>query len=248
MGQANGGDVPAHTPVYLLYYMRSLDAATGRFTLVIEGVGIGLGARPDSDGPDAIYFIAQKNYPVEYMEGEFPVKVEQYAIHPDSGGPGRYRGGCGVIRDVRVLVDCTLGVRMDNTRFAPWGMKGGHAGRTGSLVVNPGTPGERRIKPIADGIPLNKGDVLRMVTNGGGGWGHPYDRELERVYRDVLGGFVSVASAREDYGVVIDPDRQALDLPATEARRARRPERALFDRGRGYEEHRRLLAAGLVGE
>jgi N-methylhydantoinase B len=137
---------------------------------------------------------------------------------------------------------------MDNTRFAPWGVKGGHAGRTGHWVVNPETPDARVLAPIGDGMHLKKGDVLRMVTNGGGGWGHPYDREPERVLRDVLDGFVGLTSAREDYGVVIDPDTMALDASATSALRARRPERPLFDRGPGYAEHQRRLAAGLVAE
>jgi N-methylhydantoinase B len=137
---------------------------------------------------------------------------------------------------------------MDNTRFPAWGVKGGHHGRTGYWVVNPGTPGERRIPAIGEGIELKRGDVLRMVTNGGGGWGHPFDREPERVLRDVRDGFVSLASAREDYGVVIDPETWTVDARATAALRSRRPARPLFDRGEAFEAHIRRLAAGEVAE
>jgi N-methylhydantoinase B len=242
LGQSNDGNVPAHTPVYVLYYLRGYDKATGRVILCIEGVGVGLGARPHSDGPDAIYFIAQDNYPVEYMEGEFPVRVEQYAINPDSGGAGKFRGGCGVVRDVRVLADCALGTRMDNTRFPPWGVKGGQAGRTGYWVVNPGTANERRIKPIGDGFELKKGDLLRMATNGGGGWGDPFDRDPQRVLRDVLGGFVSLESARRDYGVALDLDARKVDESATRALRSKRKDHALFDRGRVLDEGVRVAA------
>jgi N-methylhydantoinase B len=242
LGQSNDGNVPAHTPVYVLYYLRGYDKTTGRVILCIEGVGVGLGARPHSDGPDAIYFIAQDNYPVEYMEGEFPVRVEQYAINPDSGGAGKFRGGCGVIRDVRVLADCTLGTRMDNTRFAPWGVKGGQAGRTGYWVVNPGTAHERSVKPIGDGFELKKGDLLRMATNGGGGWGDPFDRDPQRVLRDVLDGFVSLESARRDYGVALDLAARRVDEDATRALRSQRKDHTLFDRGRTFSEHVRAAA------
>jgi N-methylhydantoinase B len=73
---------------------------------------------------------------------------------------------------------------------------------------------------MSDGNVLRKGDVMRLATSGGGGWGHPFDRPLERVRRDVVGGFVSVASAREDYGVVIDAGG-VVDTPATEKMRKR---------------------------
>jgi N-methylhydantoinase B len=73
---------------------------------------------------------------------------------------------------------------------------------------------------MSDGNVLRRGDVLRLSTSGGGGWGHPFDRPLDRVRRDVAGGFVSVGSAREDYGVVMD-ERGTIDTAATEALRAR---------------------------
>jgi N-methylhydantoinase B len=84
--------------------------------------------------------------------------------------------------------------------------------------VNPGRPDERRLAPMSDGNVLRRGDVLRLATSGGGGWGHPFDRPLERVRRDVLGGVVSVEAARDDYGVVID-EVGTIDGSASQALR-----------------------------
>src|SRR5258708_29116564 len=120
LAQANGGRVPAGSPVYVLYYFRAWDAARGRPILCIEGLGVGLGARPFADGVDVIYYIAQENYPVEYVERDFPLSIERYAVRPDSGGPGVQRGGTGGVRDVRVLAErAGLATRMENTLVAP---------------------------------------------------------------------------------------------------------------------------------
>jgi N-methylhydantoinase B len=233
LAQANGGHVPANSPVYVLYYFRAHHPVTRQPILCIEGLGVGLGARPFADGVDAIYYIAQENYPVEYVEKDFPLRIEQYAIRPDSGGPGLYRGGCGVIRDVRVLCEkAELGTRMENTKFPPYGVAGGQAGRPGKILLNPATPQEREIPPVGDGVQLKRGDLLRLQTCGGGGWGDPLSRDPALVQQDVARGFVSVQGALEDYGVVLDPSSWEIDKAATEERRHQRAKaRALFDRG-----------------
>ena len=181
----------------------------------------------------AIYFTAQQNFPIEFIEREHGLQVERYAINPDSGGPARYRGGCGVIRDIRVETGGgVLSTRMDNVRYPCWGVAGGRAGRAGAFILNPGTPQERILPPIGDDIPLAEGDLLRVMTGGGGGWADPYLREPERVRRDVLEGFVTVRGAREAYGVVLDPETLRIDeAETTRLRAAPRPERSLFDRG-----------------
>jgi N-methylhydantoinase B len=176
--------------------------------------------------------VAQKNYPAEFMEMVFPLRLRRYALHGDSGGPGRYRGGCGVIREIELTADeAVIAIRQDNILFPPAGVNGGRAGRPGRCVVNPGRPDERVLAPMSDGNVLRRGDVVRLSTSGGGGWGDPLDRPAERVRRDVAGGFVSPGSAREDYGVVLDA-RGAVDVDATGRLRAsrRRPLR-MFHRG-----------------
>jgi N-methylhydantoinase B len=236
LAQANGGQVPANSPVYVLYYFRARHPVTHQPILCIEGLGVGLGARPFADGVDAIYYIAQENYPVEYVEKDFPLRIEQYAMRPDSGGPGLYRGGCGIIRDVRVLCDkAELGTRMENIKFPPYGVAGGRAGRPGKIVLNPGTPGERDIPPIGDGVQLQRGDVLRLMTCGGGGWGDPFSREALSVQQDVARGLVTVQAALRDYGVALDPVTLEIDKAATEeCRKARFKSLPLFDRGPSF--------------
>ena len=238
LAQANGGKVPAGSPVYVLYYFRSWDEARRRPILCIEGLGVGLGARPFADGVDVIYYIAQENYPVEYVERDFPLRVERYAVRPDSGGPGFHRGGCGVFRDVRVLAErAELATRMENTLVAPYGVAGGRAGRTGRIVLNPGTPKERELLSLGDGIVLERGDLLRLETCGGGGWGHPLERDPERVRADVARGFVSMRGALDDYGVVLDAVTLDVDKTATDEARGRRArDTALIDRGPGFEQ------------
>jgi N-methylhydantoinase B len=238
LAQANGGKVPAGSPVYVLYYFRAWDEARRRPILCIEGLGVGLGARPFADGVDVIYYIAQENYPVEYVERDFPLRIERYAVRPDSGGPGFHRGGAGVIRDVRVLCErAELATRMENTLVAPYGVAGGLAGRTGRIVLNPGTARERELAPLGDGIMLERGDLLRFETCGGGGWGDPLARDPERVRQDVARGIVTARGAREDYGVVLDPATLEIDkTESDEERRRRARELPLIDRGPGFDE------------
>jgi N-methylhydantoinase B len=236
LAQANGGRVPGGSPVYVLYYFRAWDEARRRPILCIEGLGVGLGARPFADGVDVIYYIAQENYPVEYVERDFPLRIERYAARPDSAGPGFHRGGAGVIRDVRVLGPrAELATRMENFLVAPWGVAGGQAGRTGRVLLNPGTPREREVPAQGDGLIVERGDVIRFETCGGGGWGDPLTRDPERVRQDVARGFVTVRGARLDYGVTLDPVTLDVDKTATdEERRRRAGSRPLIDRGAGF--------------
>ena len=222
IGQATEGQMSAASPVYVLYYLRSHDRLRGSYELCIEGLGVGFGARTFSDGIDAVYFVAQKNYPVEFAEMEFGVRIEGYRIHEDSGGPGYYRGGAGIVRDVRVIgEDAVLGIRLDNVRFPAWGTNGGQAGGSGNVVINPGTKEERTLVPMSDQNRLEKGDLLRVMTSGGGGWGDPFTRPPETVLDDVLDGFVSIEKAHLDYGVIVTEDRD-VDIAATEKLRQQR--------------------------
>ena len=239
LAKATGGNAAAASSVYVLYYLRSLHKTTGRLDLCIEGLAVGFGARPFGDGIDAVYYVAQKNYPVEFAEMEFGVQIEAYAMHRDSGGPGRWRGGMGIVRDLRIIADeAVIGVRMDNIRFPAFGVAGGMAGRPGSIIINPGRADERPLKPLSDGNVLNKGDVVRIMTPGGGGWGSPLDRPMVQVRDDVLDGFISPESARDDYGVVLSADLIEVDEPATAALRRElgRLKRGMFHRHGYFDE------------
>jgi N-methylhydantoinase B len=214
---AAGGTAPAAHPAYVIIMLRG--NAEGRPFLMSDGVGVGYGARATADGIDAVYFVAQENYPVEFLELGYPVRLCRYGIKCDSGGPGKFRGGAGVVREYEVLAEhAVLSVRIDSVVNPPWGFAGGKCGGTGRAVVNPGTPRERVLAPLSDGTVLLRGDILLLETGGGGGYGHPFDRPIEQVVQDTRDGFVSLASARRDYGVAIVDD--AVDLMQTRALRA----------------------------
>jgi N-methylhydantoinase B len=126
----------------------------------------------------------------------------------------------------------------DRSILACWGVKGGKAGRPFQITVDPGGPDEHDVDALADAEPLAAGTVVRIRTTGGGGWGDPLDRPVDEMLRDIAWRKVSVAGAREDYGVVVGEDGSA-DLPATEElraslRAARTGDEPFFDRGLGY--------------
>ncbi len=222
-----GTPAPAAHSSYVILLMRG--TVGGKPFLLSDGLGVGYGARPDADGIDAVYFVAQENYPVEFLELGYPVRLTTYSINRDSGGPGEYRGGCGIVREYEVLFDeAVLAVRIDSVVKQPWGTAGGMGGGAARAILNPGRDGERVLKPLSDGNRLKRGDILRIETGGGGGRGHPYDRPADLVLRDVLEGYVSVASAARNYGVIIREGE--LDTAATAAARLNRPATRAFHR------------------
>jgi N-methylhydantoinase B len=229
------GAASAASSVYVLYYLRG-KRPNGGEDLCIEGLSVGYGARNFADGLDAVYYVAQENYPVEFAEMEFGLEIEQFSVHCDSGGAGRYRGGCGIVRDVRVLLDeMTLGIRIDNCRYPAFGTNGGTSGMPGGVIINPGTAEERRIKPLSDGTVVKKGDLIRIITPGGGGWGSPLDRPQQDVLDDVLDGYVSIKQAKNQYGVVLSKEGLAIDFSETKKLRASRPRATeMFHRGEYY--------------
>ena len=220
VAQATEGKVMAAAAVYVIAYWRMKEDGTGNWLLCTDGIAVGHGARPFGDGLDAIYQRHNENYPGEFMEMEYPLRLERYAIAIDSGGPGKYRGGCGVIRDVRLLADeGTFGLRVENNRFPAWGVAGGMGGGLSRVILNPGTPDEREIRAFSDDNHWKQGDLVRICTAGGGGWGDPLERDAQQVLDDVQDGFVSPEAALDTYGVVIDADAQTVDLVSTEVRR-----------------------------
>ncbi len=227
-----GGTAPAAHSAYVIGFMRgTYKTTTGELApfLMFDGIGVGWGARATADGTDAVYFVAQENYPVEFLENGYPVRLRTYGILTDSCGAGQYRGGCGIVREYDVLAEeAIMAIRIDSVKNPPWGMAGGMSGGTGRIVLNPGTNHAHEFQPLSDGNMLKRGDVLRIETGGGGGHGHPFDRPAEMVAEDVAGGFVSIEAARNLYGVsVVDG---VVDVAATEKLRAKRPAIRAFHR------------------
>lgn len=182
----------------------------------------GMGARPHRDGAEAVCgSFNLENIPVEVAESTYPIVVERLELVSDSAGPGRFRGSCGLRKDIRFLGERgQLSNLSDRHRFQPPGVRGGEAGALGQTVLNPGTPGARNLHAKAI-YPIETGDVVSFRVSGSGGYGDPWQRDPALVARDVALGYVSVARAREWYGVVLAPDG-APDLAATAALRAAR--------------------------
>ena len=158
------------------------------------------------------------NTPVELLEVEQPIRIDRYEFLPDTGGAGRYRGGLSQVRDFHILADeATLQVRSDRRKFPPYGLYGGKPGTLADGFLNPHE--ENRQMPSKFIMTAGKHDVFRMVTAGGGGYGDPLEREPHRVLDDVSEEKLTVEHARQEYGVVIDPQNLTVNHRATEALR-----------------------------
>ncbi|MEU4225559.1 hydantoinase B/oxoprolinase family protein [Nonomuraea sp. NPDC026600] len=207
---------------------------------VLEPMVGGTGARDGSDGVDGrdSGISNLSNNPVETVETEIGVEILRYGLRTDSGGAGRWRGGCGLELTFRVVEDGSklLARGLERLCFRPWGVRGGGPGEPTELIVNPGTLRERRHLKI-DVLPLERGDVVTLLTSGAGGYGDPYTRDPAAVLRDVERGVVSREAAAREYGVVLNDranDRAdglagglAVDEAATAAAR-------LLDRREGF--------------
>lgn len=178
------------------------------------------GGRYGKDGMDAVdtLFANTRNNPIEDIESHYPLRVTRYELREDVAGPGRWRGGLGSIREIQFLKDGRFGVEGDGHCFAPWGFLGGKEGTPGDLVlVDPAGSQQHLPSKIPDRRSV-AGSTVRTVSPCGGGYGDPLEREPQKVLDDVLDGFISLDSARRNYGVVIQ--NQQLDLAATAALRA----------------------------
>jgi N-methylhydantoinase B len=181
-----------------------VDPRSGRHYVSYETMKGGFGARPNKDGINCIAsgISNTMNTPVEVLEMAFPVRVERYEINPDSGGAGRYRGGCGAKRVWRMLegADATGALCMERMTSPPFGLRGGKAGA--AAVVTLTTPdGVTRHLPSKGAFAAPAGSVIDMTTPGSGGFGPVAERNPTAIGRDLLDGYVSAAAARRDYGV-----------------------------------------------
>jgi N-methylhydantoinase B len=219
--------------------MAAEDPRTGRRTITaiapIVGGGGGMPHRDGTDGAgaDSAYL---KNSPVEITESEAPVRILRYGLMPDTGGPGAHRGGMAqVLEFCATAPDAFITARnRDRSLFQPWGVLGGAPGPSGSFTLNPGTEQEQDLRNT-DTLRLAPGDVLRVISPGGGGRGDPFARDPAAVLRDVRAGRVTIEGARRDYGVVIAGD--AVDEAATARLRAAAPARSDFAPGAFRQAH-----------
>jgi N-methylhydantoinase B len=208
---AGSGGTPAQTNIF---YGRRRNGKPWH-TMIIRGGGLGASSR--LDGHHCAIFPANgANTPVEIFESDTPLIVCERGLVADSGGPGRTRGGLGRKMVVRVPDDelgppppVTVAVQAGRFRYPPEGMFGGGPGSKAGFLRN-------RQPADPSGLTFcNPGDVIEFHSAGGGGYGNPFERDAEAVESDVVNGYVSIERAREDYGVILEPDTMKVDLAAT---------------------------------
>jgi N-methylhydantoinase B len=186
--------------------------------------GGGNGARPHADGADGqdSHLPRFMNTPVESAEQQFPVRIERYELISDTGGAGRYRGSLALRRDIRMLTGPVSFARYaDRHKIAPHGLFGGHDGATGAIVLNPETPGERRLKSKGLDV-LRTGDLVSLRLPGAGGYGNPRERDLNALERDLADGKVTPEGAEANYTCVVERSSLTIDREATSKLRAKR--------------------------
>ena len=177
--------------------------------------GVGWGARSFADGNNVVNIANGncRNNPVEIFDHRYPFMNVSYRLITDSGGPGRFRGGLGTERIVEVLApEIVVSALFDRSVVPPWGVFGGRPAGTSDIAIRKAGDTDFRSFSEACGVPIamkfsnvivSTGDRIRLRTPGGGGYGNPFEREPERVLRDVIDGYVSIEAARRDYGVAV---------------------------------------------
>jgi N-methylhydantoinase B len=184
-----------------------VDHRNGRPFFDLEPTVGGWGAWHGSDGEDGLINNVNgslKDLPIEVLETKFPMRMTHYGFRPDSGGAGRWRGGNGVIREYTIECEqAQLFVWFERSKTPAWGLFGGGDATPPVVVLNPDRDGHRRMLK-ASRVPLRRGDVIRTMTGGGGGFGDPSERHPEAVRADLRNGQVTAHGAREIYGFQID--------------------------------------------
>ncbi|MFD0986262.1 hydantoinase B/oxoprolinase family protein [Methyloligella solikamskensis] len=192
----------------------------------------GWGGTPYSDGMSVTMDPLGNcmNMPAESAELLFPIEYEAFELRPDSAGAGKFRGGLGAVFKVRFLYEGDMNMETSRTREGSPGVGGGersavqrttHLYPDGRKVVIGGTDDDGNwVSPLLSEHPFGKEEVFMFESTGGGGWGNPHERPVEKVLDDVIDGYVSLEKARESYGVAIDPATMTVDEVATAKLRA----------------------------
>jgi len=194
-----------------------INPGTGAYYSYVETYGGGQGAKNGQDGMDGVHvnMTNTRNTPVEVIEMSYPLLVRRYGLVPDSGGPGKFRGGLGMVREITVLeAGATVSVSTERNELSPWGLAGGGAGKRSRCYLKKGIETELLPGKTTRTVPCSCSLVLE--TAGGGGFGDPLKRETGAVREDVLDGLVSEEKAAKEYGVVFKSGDMEVDLAATQ--------------------------------
>ena len=217
--------IAGHHADLLVTLLNGISPLDGRFYIANIGpLGGGWGAKQNEDGMSATVCLNDgdtHNSPCEQVEAKFPVLFERHALREDSGGPGRHRGGLGTEQVVQARAPMMMNVQVDRVHCPPWGLAGGKEGMGNQVALRIGGE-EITDLPNAKVLTrrLQPGDAFTLRAGGGGGFGSPLERPVERVAEDVRQGYVSPQAARESYGVVLDPQTLRVDAGETLKRRA----------------------------
>lgn len=175
---------------------------TGEFYVYLETIGGGFGARAGKDGLDGVHvhLTNTSNLPVEALETEYPLVLERYELVSDSGGPGRFRGGMGLYRQVRIEDhECRTYIHGSRFRDSPWGLFGGKAGGRARFDFSNGVEIPAKARAV-----IRDGQRVYITTPGAGGYGDPRQRDRELVCRDLAEGRISEPVARDIYGLAYE--------------------------------------------
>ena len=250
LAKATGGQMPADHETIRIWglHNRKSDGSLSLFREVLGGGGPG---RPWADGSDVVHIVPNsRNLPAEFSEQRYPVLVESLALRTDSAGAGKRRGGFGYDKRVRSLDDCLLLSNADRSELSPYGVNGGLAGAPYGVSVENGAGEIRSLPGMVDDVPVQDGELVKLWTSGGGGWGDPLEREVDLVRYDVLCGLVSPESAEADYGVLfasLAPSFEVDEVGTLDKRvklRGTRGDVPMFDRGEYFRDVK--SAGGLV--
>ena len=195
LSAGSGGDVPGFMNV-------GRDPGTLRTFAISNNDPVGWGGTATHDGLDASNHPCQtvaRNTPVEVLETSSLMTIERLEMRTDSGGPGRYRGGVGIVRDIRFSGRSEFLSVVKKTKTASWPLLNGLVSAPTQVIVNPGTSEERTVGTVR--VQVGAGDRVRLVTAGGAGYGDPRDRPPAEVKQDIADGFVSQAAAISDYSL-----------------------------------------------
>ncbi|MEW6622493.1 MAG: hydantoinase B/oxoprolinase family protein [Bacillota bacterium] len=182
----------------------------------------GWGAGFNKDGESGLVAINDGEtfiIPAEVAEYKYPILVEQYALNINTGA-GKFRGGCGLIRDYRLLnSSAELTTIASNHKYPPWGFGGGKDGSPNIVEVHHSNSLEPVVGATFSNYPLQKNDLVRFISGCGGGYGDPMERPVEKVRQDIKDEYITIETAAKEYGVIVDPKTLEIDHEQTAKRR-----------------------------
>jgi N-methylhydantoinase B len=197
--------------------------ADGGYRMLADTEGGGWGAKPFEDGENGMLFGEIRVIPVEILETRYPVKLRRYLLRANSGGPGRYRGGLGVIKEYECLTDSQLNAGFDRQFCPPAGVLGGHKAFSNRVVIVDEDGTRTTLPSKVTDFAVRAGQVVSFETAGGGGYGDPRERDLELVRSDIRRGYVtSPEQLADEYGVALVPGTLEIDEAATRSLRSAR--------------------------